>query len=175
MNVAPGFWKNADLIFAMEKTVPRDYSTSHGHSSGLATALIGRDNHICLNSHHLTELLLAVIYCGCLSQQSQLPDESFAGCNEYEFPKWLDPLVKFLWFLFTCQIIMCCLWVTHAPIKPYLTNLQMYFFWTNINYRRSIFRFKHESSHRKCHGPREVDHEIDVTDRTGSIHLLAKK
>ena len=39
-------------------------------------------------------------------------------------------MVKFLWFLFACQIIICCMW--------------MYYFWTNVNYRQSIFRFKHE-------------------------------
>ena len=54
----------------------------------------------------------------------------------------------------------------------------MYFFWTNINYRRSIFRFKHESI-RKCNGSMELDHEgesnvdreIDVTDRTQSFYF----
>ena len=55
---------------------------------------------------------------------------SFESCTQYNFPKWLDPVVKFLWYLFACQIIICCMW--------------MYYFWTNVNYRQSIFRLKNE-------------------------------
>jgi len=77
---------------------------------------------------------------------------AFTGCTQYNFPTWLDPMVKFLWFLFACQIIICCMW--------------MYYFWTNITYRQSIFRFKHEGKMRKSQSQDSLDLVGDGIDGT---------
>lgn len=76
------------------------------------------------NETRIDEFIKSIQDQGCLEFQF------FEDCTQYNFPQWLDPMVKFLWFLFACQIVICCMW--------------MYYFWTNVNYRQSIFRFKYE-------------------------------
>ena len=74
------------------------------------------------NETRINEFIKSIQDQGCPEFQS------FESCTQYSFPTWLDPVVKFLWFLFACQVIICCMW--------------MYYFWTNVNYRKSIFRLK---------------------------------
>ena len=174
MNVDLGFLKNAGLIFATEKTVLRDYLTLRGHSNGRAMAPIGRDKHM-LKSYYLNELLPRLLIQTKPTSRRFICWLQWIWISQVAGPA--REVLVVLVHMSNHHVLL--MGMTKALIYSKRTNLQMYFFWTNINYRRSIFRFKHESSHRKCNDTHiesmELDHETDVTDRTRSIHRQSKK